>query len=112
MVYYRYQNMLPLIDAFDPAALVILVVALVGLVPIAVYYREETRVFVLPYACLLIAAIATNAENVVLPNLLNLTEHVVGILGAGVTFAVAAYLRRRNVIQTDSRTDVEPMEGQ
>lgn len=99
--------MLQIIDAFDPAALVILVVAVVGIVPIAVYYREETRVFALAYVCLLVSAFATNAENVVLPELLNLTEHVVGLLGSGLMFAYAAHHRRKTVVTSDDTTDAE-----
>jgi uncharacterized membrane protein len=97
--------MLQILNAFDPAALVILVVAVVGTVPIAVYYRDETRVFVLAYACLLVAAFATNVENLVLPEILNLTEHVVGLLGSGLLFAYAAYHRRKNVVTSDDTVE-------
>lgn len=78
----------------DPQAMVVLVVALIGTVPIVLYRKRTDTWFIVAFGCLLTAAIATNAENVILPDVLNLTEHVVGNMGAGVAFAVAAYLYR------------------
>lgn len=86
------------LGALDPSELVILLVALVGVLPIVTYYSEETRLLVVAYGFLLFGAFATNAENLFLPDLLNLGEHVIGILGAGVMFAVAAYSRRKSVV--------------
>lgn len=82
------------IAGMDPQALVVLVVAVVAAVPVAVYYRKTSKWFVVAFACLFVAAVATNVENLLLPDLLNLTEHVVGNMGAGVAFAVAAYMLR------------------
>lgn len=87
--------------AFGPQAFVVLIVGIIGLVPVALYYSQIPSVIALPYAFLMAAAIATNIENVVLPDVLNLTEHYVGNLGAGVSFAVAAYLYRQRYILDD-----------
>lgn len=97
--------MVALIEAFEPAELVVLVVALVGLLPILTYYREETRWLTFAYGFLLIGAVATNLEAVVLPGVVNLGEHVLGVMGAGVAFAVAAYMHRRDQIETDDGPD-------
>ncbi|ELZ38493.1 hypothetical protein C473_00202 [Halorubrum distributum JCM 10247] len=43
--------------------------------------------------------VATNLEAVVLPMVLNFTEHVVGIGLAGLVFLFAAYDRRSEVAQ-------------
>lgn len=103
--------MVQAVSELDPAAVVILVVAVIGLLPIVAYYRTETRVFVFAYAFLLTAAIATNVENVILPDIFNLIEHAVGILGSGIMFAVAAYLRRRETVNADEGIGAEVAEG-
>jgi len=93
---------------FGPQAFVVLIVALIGLVPVVLYYSDTYQWFVYAYGFLLVAAIATNFENVLLPDLLNYTEHIVGNMGAGIAFAVAAYLYRKNEITTnDAQTATE-----
>lgn len=92
---------------FDAASFVILIVAVLGAVPVALYYRETPRWFVVAYACLFVAAFATNFEDVFLPDLLNAVEHVVGNLGAAIAFAVGAYLYRENRIKGDDGTAVD-----
>jgi hypothetical protein len=47
-----------------------------------------------------VAAFATNVEDLFLPAVLNLVEHLVGSLGAGIAFATAAYMSRERQIQT------------
>lgn len=83
---------------FGPQAFVVLIVALIGLGPVVLYYSDTYRWFVFAYGFLLVAAFATNFENVFLPDLLNYTEHIVGNMGAGIAFAVAAYLYRKHHI--------------
>jgi len=83
---------------FGAQTLVVLIVALVGLVPVVLYRQETPRWFVVAYGFLFVAAFATNFENLFLPTVLNLTEHFVGNLGAGVAFAVAAYVYRQDHI--------------
>lgn len=90
------------LGAFDPQALVVLVVALVGAVPVVLYYQRTNRWFVVAYAALLVAAVATNVENIVLPTVLNATEHVLGNMAAGIAFALAAYVYRQRRIVTDA----------
>jgi hypothetical protein len=53
------------------------------------------------YVLLVIGMIATNLEAVVLGDVLNLVEHGIGIGLAGLTFFLAAYLRRENRIKTE-----------
>lgn len=96
------------IAGMDPQSLVILIVALVGLVPVLMYYQETPKWFVVAYGFLLVAAFTTNFENVLLPELLGFLEHSVGNLGAGVAFAVAAYVYRRDVIEADSDEEAVP----
>jgi hypothetical protein len=83
---------------FGAQTLVVLIIALVGLVPVVLYRQETPRWFIVAYGFLFVAAFATNFENLFLPTVLNLTEHFVGNLGAGVAFAVAAYVYRRDRI--------------
>lgn len=98
------------LGALDPQALVVLVVALVGIVPVALYYHRTDRWFVVAYAALFVAAFATNVENVVLPDVFNLTEHVLGNMAAGIAFALAAYVYRQRRVLTDT-DQPEPTEG-
>ncbi|WP_198530008.1 hypothetical protein [Halorubrum aethiopicum] len=87
--------------AIGAQTFVVLVIAAIGVVPVVLYRRETPTVFLVPYAFLVVAAFATNVENLVAPDLLNLAEHYVGNLGAGVSFAAAAYLYRRRTIVAD-----------
>lgn len=103
--------MLQFVSALNPAELVIFAVAVIGLLPVIAYYRTETRLFVFAYAFLVAGAIATNVENLILPDVINFLEHTVGILGAGAMFAVAAYLRRKDVLGADDRINAESTEG-
>jgi len=95
---------------FGAASFVILIVAVVGLVPVVLYRKETANWFIYAYGFLFVAAFATNFENLLLPDLLNYTEHFVGNLGAGLAFAVAAYTYRKNHIEGDgeSEADIEP----
>ena len=94
--------MAEVLGVFDAQAFVVLVVAVIGLVPVLLYRKATPTVLVVPYAFLTVAAFATNFENVILPDVLNFTEHLVGNLGAGVGFAVAAYLYRQRSITDES----------
>lgn len=77
---------------------VVLMIAVIGVVPVVLYRHETPTMFLVPYAFLAVAAFATNVENLVLPDALNLVEHFVGNLGAGLSFAAAAYLYRRQAV--------------
>ena len=50
---------------------------------------------------LVVTAVATNLEAVVIPELLNLFEHGAGIAGGGLAFLAAAYLRRQKKTETE-----------
>jgi len=94
----------------DPYKLVLPVVALLGLVPIVLQYRHRAKWFAVGYVLLVVATLATNVENLMFGNLLNYTEHVVGLLGSGAAFFVAAYVRRQRILaehanQRDEDTD-------
>lgn len=94
------------IFGLDPSSSVILAVAVIGIVPVVLYYKKTYRWFVYAYACMVVAAFATNFESLFLPNVLNLTEHVVGNLGTGIALALAAYLYRKEHILTDAEPDI------
>jgi hypothetical protein len=95
---------------FGAATFVVLIVAVIGVVPVVLYREKTANWFLYAYGFLLVAAFATNFENLLLPDLLNYTEHFVGNLGAGLAFAVAAYTYRKNNIEggDESEADVEP----
>lgn len=86
------------LTSFEPLEIVVLLVALAGLVPVLTQYREQTKLFAVGYVLLVLSAIATNLEGVVLADLLNFVEHSAGIMGAGIAFCVAAYVRRQDVV--------------
>ena len=87
--------------AIDAQTFVVLVIAAIGLVPVVLYRRKTPTVFLTAYAFLVIAAFATTLENAVFPDVLNLVEHYIGNLGAGLSFAAAAYLYRKRAIVGD-----------
>ncbi len=91
----------------DPASSVILIVALLGVIPVIQYYKQTYSWFVYAYVCLFVAAFTTNFEDVFLPTVLNLGEHVVGNLGAGIAFALAAYFYRKEHIVGDDDEDID-----
>jgi len=84
--------------ALDPKELVLVVIALLGLVPVLLLNTERSKLFTAGYAMLVVGAIATNAEALVLGDVLNLVEHGGGLMGSGLLFAAAAYYRRRNIV--------------
>lgn len=90
--------------ALDPKELVLVLIALMGAVPVAIQYRDQSKWFALGYAMLIVGAISTNLEAVVLGDLLNVAEHGVGLMGSALAFAAAAYLRRTNVLQRNEVT--------
>lgn len=88
------------LTVFDPQELVVLLVALGGVFPLAVFYRERTRLLVLVYAFLLVGAVSTNLEALVFPDALNLIEHGVGYLGVGLALALFATRERGRIRRT------------
>ncbi|AAG19984.1 MULTISPECIES: hypothetical protein [Halobacterium] len=89
------------IGAFGVLEVVGLIVAVLGLFPVVSQYKESTKLFTVGYLLLVVGMVATNLEAVVLPVVLNATEHVVGIGLAGVTFLFAAYQRRQGMTATE-----------
>jgi hypothetical protein len=85
-----------------------LTVALVGVIPVALRYSDEAKWFTVGYCCLVIGAIATNAEALFLGDLLNFVEHGVGLLGSGLAFAYAAYERRESLLGAGSAGSETP----
>lgn len=93
--------------ALNPPELVVLLVAGGGLAIVALFSRRLSRWFALAYGCLLVGAVATNAETLVAARALNLVEHAVGNMGAGLATAVAAYAYRRHTVVDNDLTDVD-----
>ncbi|QLH79885.1 hypothetical protein HZS55_01465 [Halosimplex rubrum] len=85
----------------SPLTVAVAVVGLVGIVPVAIQYRERSRWFAVGYGLLVVAALATNLEDLFLGDLLNATEHAVGLMGAGIAFLVAAYVHRKREIEPE-----------
>lgn len=100
-----------LLSQLDPHKAVLPVVALIGLIPILVQYRDQSRWFVVGYAMLVVATLATNLENLFLGGLLNHVEHLVGLLGSGVAFLLAGYFRREQIRAESESTDSDPVEA-
>lgn len=90
------------IGAFGVLEVVGLIVAVLGLLPVLSQYKAETKWFTAGYLLLVAGMVATNVEAVVLPVVLNFTEHVVGIGLAGVTFLFAAYQRRQDIVKRNA----------
>lgn len=86
------------LSALDPIEIAALLVVLCGIVPLTVHYRRRSKWFVLAYGFIVVGAVATNLEALFLEEFFNIVEHGVGLMGAGVAFAAAAYVRRRNVL--------------
>jgi len=89
--------------ALNPPELVILLVGLVGFILVAIYYKTLSNWLVIAYGFLLISAIMTNIENLFWYEVFNFIEHSVGNIGAGVTFAVAAYVHRQRIRSSADR---------
>ena len=93
--------MTEIFGVFGAQTFVVLIVAAIGLVPVAMYASKTSKWFVVAYMFLCFGAFATNFENLFLPGLLNFAEHLVGNMGAGLAFALAAYLYRQQSITTE-----------
>jgi hypothetical protein len=87
-----------LLSALEPQSAVLPVIALIGLIPVVLHYRSQSKLFVVGYCFLIVATLATNLENLFLGNVLNATEHIVGLMGSGLAFLLAAYVRRKQVV--------------
>lgn len=94
-----------ILEVLDTKELVLVVIALGGLVPVAMHYREESKWFAVGYLLLVVGAVATNVEALFLEELFNAVEHGVGILASGIAFLVAAYLRRQQVLNDDENNE-------
>lgn len=85
------------VTILNPQELVVLIVAVGGLVPLAMYYHKTSRWFVLAYGFLLVGAITTNVENLLWHDTFNFIEHAIGNMGAGIAFAIGAYVHRQKI---------------
>ncbi|AAG19969.1 MULTISPECIES: hypothetical protein [Halobacterium] len=94
--------MMGILEVLDPPKAVLPLIALIGLVPVVARYRTESRWFVVGYGLLAVATLATNLENIVLGDVLNGTEHALGLMGSGIAFLVAGYYRRQTILDPQS----------
>lgn len=92
--------------ALDPHKAVLPIIALLGLVPIFLHYRNQSKWFVVAYGFLVVATLSTNLENLFLGTVLNYTEHMLGLMGSGIAFLAAGYLRRQQILE-ESESDSE-----
>lgn len=100
--------MTEIFGVFGAQTFVVLIVAAIGLLPVALYAKKTSGWFVLAYLFLCFGAFATNFENAFLPGWMNFAEHLVGNMGAGIAFALAAYMYRQKSITTEeTQTQVE-----
>jgi len=98
--------MLEALSALSPMEIAVATVALVGIVPVVVQYRERSRWFALGYGMLVVAALSTNIESLFLGDVFNFAEHGVGLMGAGLAFFAAAYVhRKREIAGEEVRAD-------
>ena len=88
------------LSALSPMEIALVTVALVGCIPVIVQYRDRSKWFAVGYGTLVVAAISTNAESLVLPTVFNYMEHGVGLMGAGLAFFAAAYVHRRELTES------------
>lgn len=97
--------------SLDPHKLVLPVIAFIGLLPVVLQYRDKSRWFVVGYALLIVATLVTNIENLFLGTVLNYSEHYLGLMGSGIAFLAAAYIRRRQVLSGTDTGDGDPDAG-
>lgn len=85
------------LTAFDPVELMTLLVALLGLIPVAKYYRPEAKLFTLGYLFIVLNLVSTNVEVIVLGDLFDLAEHA-ALSASGIAFLAAAYTQRKRLL--------------
>ena len=90
------------LTTLTPQELVVLLIAIGGFVPIIVYRARVSRWVVLPYVFLALGAVLTNVEHLIWHDMLNLLEHSIANLGAGVAVAMLGYLGHRGVLTVES----------
>lgn len=112
---HRLGNKMPIdLAALDPSEVVLPIVALIGLIPVVVQYRRESKWFAVGYMLLVVATVSTNLEALFLGDILNLAEHSLGLMGSGLAFFAAGYLRRQQILQSeagDGSPELEPEAG-
>ncbi|MFB6087286.1 MAG: hypothetical protein ABEJ85_02100 [Haloarculaceae archaeon] len=94
--------MADLLTLLDPHEAVLPVIALIGLVPVVLQYRDQSRWFVVGYLPLIVATLGPNLQALSSNVAFTYAEHAVGLLGSGVAFLVAAYVRRDRVAAGES----------
>ncbi|MFC7141159.1 hypothetical protein ACFQMA_15145 [Halosimplex aquaticum] len=83
--------------ALEPAKVALAVIAVLGIAPVVIQYRDRSKWFAVGYGLLVAATLFTNLESLFLGGLLNLAEHAIGLMGAGIAFLVAALVHRRRL---------------
>jgi hypothetical protein len=99
------------LSALDPKELVLVAIALLGLIPVLKLNTDRAKLFTVGYLLLCLGAVATNVEALVLGDVLNGVEHIGGLLGSGVVFLAAAYLRRQHILRSDAARSNTPDES-
>ncbi len=86
--------------SFEPAEFSVMIIAFIGLAFVLLNVRRHRmRLFSIAYLFVVIGAVATVAESFVIPDILNVVEHAIGFMGAGLLFAwVAQNTRKHNAV--------------
>ncbi len=95
------------LGSLNPQEVVVLTVAVAGLIPVLLYRSRLHALHEAAYGFLLLGAVATNVENLLWHDAVNLVEHGVGNMGAGLAVAALAVLHRRRRHQMDDREQKE-----
>ena len=90
------------LSALEPSEVVLPIVAMIGLVPVVLQYRRESKWFAVGYLFLIVATLSTNLEALFLGDVLNFAEHSLGLMGSGLAFLAAGYLRRKRILGEDN----------
>ncbi|MFB6149308.1 MAG: hypothetical protein ABEJ48_06550 [Halobacteriales archaeon] len=91
--------------ALDPHQAVLPIIALLGLVPVLLHYRNQSKWYVIAYGFLIVATLSTNLESLFLGTVLNYAEHLLGLMGSGIAFFAAGYLRWQHLQNEETTTD-------
>lgn len=77
----------------EPTEAVAFTIIAFGYLPIILAYirRSHVRWLLFAYTALVVGGAATLLEGFFLPDLLNVVEHGIGVMGAGLLFALTAY---------------------
>lgn len=88
-----------MVGPFELYEVLLMALLLVGLIPVTLQYlAHRNRWFYSAYVAFCIGSVATVLEHVMLPDLLNLVEHTVGIMLSGLLFWLTAMYSAEDVI--------------